>query len=65
MTNDERQVQQVLAEYVRAVDSRDGNAVRPFFSANARIEVFYNNPRPGELIGKLSGKQAIGRLFPI
>jgi hypothetical protein len=41
--NEERAAQQVLAKYVRSVDSRDAAVVAALFSQTARVEIAYNN----------------------
>lgn len=38
--NDERQIQEVLARYVRATDRRDGKAQGALFTADAVVEIF-------------------------
>jgi hypothetical protein len=59
--SDELAVQQVLAHYVRAHDRRDGAAMGPLFTPEARVTIFYNNNPDGEpeLIGELAGREAI------
>jgi hypothetical protein len=56
----ERQVQQVLARYVRAADHRDGAAMAALFEENARAEIFHNDGGTPCKIGKLEGAAAIG-----
>ncbi len=58
--SDEREIQQVMAKYVRATDARDGNALKALFTKDAKVQIFYNNPKPAELIGELSGQDTIG-----
>jgi hypothetical protein len=57
---DERMIEEVWARYVRAADMRDGDAMKKLFIADAKVEVFYNNPKPRELLGELVGADAIG-----
>ena len=58
--SDEREIQQVLARYVRAADQRDGAAMSNIFLPEGRVEIFYNNAGQPELIGELVGSEAIG-----
>jgi ketosteroid isomerase-like protein len=58
--SEEREVQQVLARYVRAADHRDGQALAALFTADAKAEVFYNRAGVPEKIAELSGAEAIG-----
>jgi SnoaL-like domain len=39
--SEERAVQQVLAKYVRGVDTRDGAAVAALFMNTSRVEISY------------------------
>jgi uncharacterized protein (TIGR02246 family) len=57
--SDEREIQQVLARYVRATDQRDGAAVSDLFMPDGKVEIFYNNAGAPELLGELVGKEAI------
>ena len=45
---------------VRAVDARDSNALKVLFAKDAKVQIYYNNPKPAELLGELSGQDAIG-----
>jgi len=56
---DERAVQQVLANYVRGVDARDGAAVAAVFTENGRVEISYNNSGKLEPLGELVGSRTI------
>jgi hypothetical protein len=58
--SDEREIQQVLARYVRAADYRDGAAMGALFVPDGKVEVFLNNAGTPELIGELVGRDAIG-----
>ncbi len=58
--SDERQIQQVLARYVRAADHRDGAAVADIFLPEGKVEIFYNNAGTAELLGEIVGPEAIG-----
>jgi hypothetical protein len=57
--SDEREIQEVLARYVRAADQRDGAAMSNIFLPEGRVEIFYNNAGQPELIGELVGSEAI------
>ena len=61
--SDELAVQQVLADYVRAHDRRDGAAMGALFTPEARVTIFYNNNPDGkpELIGELVGRETIAQ----
>jgi hypothetical protein len=56
--SEERAVQQVLAQYVRGVDTRDGAAVAALFTDTGRVEISYNNLGKLEPLGEL-GRDAI------
>jgi hypothetical protein len=58
--SDEREIQEVLARYVRAVDRRNGAAVSNVFMPEGRVEIFYNNAGTAESLGELAGSDAIG-----
>ncbi len=58
--SDEREIQQVLARYVRAADHRDGAAMAALFLPDAKVEIFYNNAGAPEPLGELVGPEAIG-----
>src|SRR5258705_2874188 len=58
--SDERDVQQVIAKYVRAVDRRDGVALAELFIPNGKVTVFYTNGGKEELIVELAGREVIG-----
>jgi hypothetical protein len=57
--SEERAVQQVLAKYVRGVDTRDGAAVAALFTDTGRVEISYNNLGKLEPLGELVGREAI------
>lgn len=57
--SDEREIQQVLARYVRAADQRDGAAMADLFLPDGEVEIFYNNAGTAELLGTLVGPEAI------
>ena len=61
--SDELAVQQVLADYVRAHDRRDGAAAAALFMPEARVTILYNNNPDGEpeVIGELVGREAIAQ----
>jgi hypothetical protein len=58
--SDEREIQEVLARYVRAADQRDGAAMSNIFLPEGRVEIFYNNAGTPERLGELVGAEAIG-----
>src|SRR5258707_14079705 len=58
--SDERDIQQVIAKYVRAVDRRDGVALAELFIPNGKVTIFYTNGGKEELIGELAGREGIG-----
>jgi hypothetical protein len=60
MMSDEREIQQVLARYVRAADLRSGTAMIDIFLPEGKVEIFYNNAGTPELLGELVGSEAIG-----
>lgn len=57
--SEERAVQQVLAKYVRGVDTRDGAAVAAVFTEDGRVEISYNNSGKSEPLGEVVGRDAI------
>ena len=57
--SEERAVQQVLAKYVRGVDTRDGAAVATVFIEDGRVEISYNNSGKLEPLGELVGRETI------
>jgi hypothetical protein len=59
--SDEREIQQVLARYVRAVDHRNGAAMSAIFLPDGKVEIFYNNTGRPELIGEWSGGKPLVR----
>ncbi|MGC1305072.1 MAG: nuclear transport factor 2 family protein [Caulobacteraceae bacterium] len=58
--SDEREVQQVLARYVRAADHRDGAAMASLFLPEGTVELFYNEAGTPAPMGELVGAAAIG-----
>jgi hypothetical protein len=58
--SDEREIQQVLARYVRAADQRNPDAMADLFLADGKVEIFYNNAGVAEPLGELIGPEAIG-----
>jgi hypothetical protein len=58
--SEERAVQQVLAKYVRGVDTRDGAAVAALFTDTGRVEISYNNSGKSEPLGELVGRECAG-----
>ena len=57
--SDERQVQQVLAKYVRAADQLNGEAMKSLFTADGKVEVFYVNAGVREALFVLTGPEEI------
>jgi hypothetical protein len=57
--SDEREIQQVLARYVRAADHRNGGAMADLFLPEGKVEIFYNNAGTPESLGELVGAEAI------
>lgn len=57
--SDERDVQQVLARYVRAADKRDGTAMSALFVDEAQVDIFEGQQEPRQ-IGRIEGSGAIG-----
>lgn len=55
-----RDIQQVIAKYVRAVDRRDGAALAELFIPNGKVTIFYTNGGKEELIVELAGREVIG-----
>jgi hypothetical protein len=55
----EREVQQVLARYVRAADKRDGKAMSSLFVEEAHVEIYEGQQKPQQ-IGLIEGAGAIG-----
>lgn len=55
----EREVQEVLAQYVRAADALDGERLSNLFTADGKVEIYdFNAGKPKQLL-VLSGKQEI------
>ena len=57
--SEEREIQQVLARYVRAADHRDGVAMASLFLPDGKVEIYHNNAGAPEPIGELDGPEAI------
>ncbi|SEE93178.1 SnoaL-like domain-containing protein [Burkholderia sp. WP9] len=57
--SDQREIQEVLARYVRAADHRDGIAMSNLFLPEGRVDIFYNNAGIPEHLGELVGREAI------
>jgi SnoaL-like domain len=57
--SDEREIQEVMARYVRAADHRDGGAMTNIFLPEGKSEIFYNNAGTAEPLGELVGAEAI------
>lgn len=55
-----REVQQVLARYVRATDSRNSAALSALFAADGRVEIFVGQAGQPVAIGQIDGAEAIG-----
>lgn len=55
----ERSVQQVLAQYTRAVDALDGETLSRLFKVDGRVEVYYVNAGVPEQLFILSGRDEI------
>ena len=58
--SDEREVQEVMARYVRAADYRDGAAMSDIFLPDGKSGIFYHTAGTPELLGELVGAEAIG-----
>ena len=58
--SDEFAVQQVLARYVRATDSRNGSAMSELFVPNGRVDIYTGQGTP-ERLGTLEGAETIGQ----
>lgn len=58
---DERQVEQVLARYVRAADRRSSAEMAALFMPDADVEIFLNQDGVSHPIGAISGAEAIGQ----
>ena len=59
--SDERQVQEVMARYVRAADHRDEAALAALFATTGKVEIFQRIEGRHELVGTLDGPEAIGQ----
>lgn len=56
----EREIDEVLARYVRAADRRDGVAMERLFADDATLEIASTSTGSRELLGSLRGAKAIG-----
>jgi hypothetical protein len=59
--NDERQIDHVIAAYVRAADHRDSAAMSGLFAADATVEIHARGANGLEPLGTLRGAGAIGQ----
>lgn len=59
--SDERQVEEVLARYVRAADSRDGAAMSALFESDGSVEIVHNDSGEQRPVAELQGAEAIGQ----
>ena len=58
---DEQEIQQVVSKYVRAVDARDGNAMKELYIENGVVEIYFGPFKPTKKLGVLEGAEAIGK----
>ena len=58
---DERQIDEVMARYVRAADFRDPAAMAALFTEDAIVEISYRGRDGLEPLGSLKGAEAIGQ----
>ncbi|MDR3670257.1 MAG: nuclear transport factor 2 family protein [Holophaga sp.] len=58
--SEEREIQQVLARYVRATDHRDGAAMAALFLPDGKVEIYHPQAGAMALVGELAGPEAIG-----
>jgi SnoaL-like domain len=59
--SNERQIEHVVAKYVRAADNRNGDAMASLFTDDADVEIFYHGADGLEPLGALRGTVAIGQ----
>lgn len=59
--SEERQVEEVLARYVRAADARNGAAMSALFEADGVVEIVHNDSGEQRPVAELQGAEAIGR----
>ena len=59
--SDERDVREVMARYVRAIDRRESAALTGMFMPDGCIEIFHNQGGVPVPIGKIEGSARIGR----
>ncbi|POM25760.1 SnoaL-like domain protein [Actinomadura rubteroloni] len=60
-TSPERQIDEVVAAYVRAADHRDGRAMAALFTDEAVVEIYYTGDGEPRLLGSVRGAAAIGQ----
>lgn len=58
--SDERQIDQVLARYVRAADNRDEAGMAAVFAGDATVEILHRVGGKHERLAVISGAEAIG-----
>jgi hypothetical protein len=58
---DERQIDHVIAAYVRAADHRDSSAMSDLFATDATVEIHTRGADGLEPLGTLGGADAIGQ----
>jgi hypothetical protein len=56
---EEREIQQILARYVRATDRRDGQGLASLFLENGNVQIFHKGIVEPESLGELVGREAI------
>ncbi|MBL7488877.1 nuclear transport factor 2 family protein [Frankia sp. AgB1.9] len=57
----EREIEEVLARYVRAADHRDPTAMSKLFTDDAVVEIYYTGGGAAEPLGELHGAETIGQ----
>ncbi|MCU1682970.1 MAG: nuclear transport factor 2 family protein [Amycolatopsis sp.] len=60
VTSPEREIDEVMARYVRAHDYRDAAAMSALFADDGVVEIFYCGNRENEHLGTLEGAATIG-----
>jgi hypothetical protein len=60
MMSEQREIQEVLARYVRAADQRDGAAMGSVFLPDGKVEIYDNTSGTPERLGEIVGRDAIG-----
>ncbi len=51
----ENEIREIVSQYTRAADQRDGAAMAKLYEADAVVEVYYRGPEGMEPLGTLSG----------